>query len=130
MDHVSADLAHQITDAVLLRRAPGVSAPLTIVLGACASPERIRAAARVLSGEPARQALLVPLWFATREAHPILANEIAQGLPASLLPALMTAADGGPKLPRDALSMMGDLRVTQQVISTLAVLFEPKQSKN
>lgn len=130
LDHVSADLAHQITDAVLLRRAPGVSAPLTIVLGACASTERIRAAAQALAGEPARQALLIPLWFATREAHPLLANEIAQGLPASLLPAIIAAGDDGPKLPRTAISTLGDLRVTQQVISTLAVLFEPKQSKN
>jgi hypothetical protein len=126
---VSESLAEQIADGQLLHRAPGVAIPLARVVGACASAQRISTAARALSADSRRQALLIPMWFGARKQRAALAKAVIARLPSELGSLLQAAAEGATKLPRGALESLGDLRVTEEIVVVLAEIFEPRKAK-
>ncbi len=124
--YVPAALAGQISDQQLLRRAASIAVPMALLVGACAESERVLKATQAVAADSTRRALLVPLWFATHDSREALSREIARMLPQAIYEALLIAVSDGPKLARNSLESLGDFRVTEQVVSSLAILFEPR----
>ena len=56
-----------------------------------------------------------------------LADEIGKFLPEKLMTAIHSVFEDGPKLPRNALDDLGDVRVVGEVIRKFDFLFAPKK---
>jgi hypothetical protein len=82
--------------------------------------------AKTLATHRTRKVLLVSLMTGAVHRDAELADEIGKFLPEKLMTAIHSAFDDGPKLPRNALDDLGDVRVVGEVIRKLDFLFLPK----
>ena len=131
--HVSEELDVVDVSAITLRelavRPPAVAVPMAMIVGRAAGSDQIIDATKSLITRPTRNALIVPLMVASAVRDATIAGEIGKLLPRELNSAMHDLFQGGPKLPRDALDMLGDVRIVAEVLRALPFLFIPKKKE-
>jgi hypothetical protein len=78
---VDEALAAEVTDEQLVLRAAGVAYQLVLLVGLCAEPARVLAAAKAIAAKPERRALLLPLAIVLVRRDEALADEVKKFLP-------------------------------------------------
>ncbi len=111
----------------LTERAPGVAVPMSMTVGRAGTKDQILDYAKRLAILPRRKVLLVSLMMGAGYQDAALADEIGKFLPEELMTAIHSVIDDGPKLPRNVLDDLGDVRVVGEVIRSLDSLFVPKK---
>jgi hypothetical protein len=118
--------AARLTVGEVRMRHAAVAVPMAMVVGACAFEDHVLEAARTLSTNSNRKALLLPLAVgATAQGGP-LADRVVTLLPDDRVASARAALADGPKLPRGWIDGLGDVRITQEVLRRLSYLFVPK----
>jgi hypothetical protein len=73
--------------------------------------------------------VLLPLAVTAVGQDEALAENILKMLPAAHIQPVRAAMTRGPQLARDAIDDLGDVRVVEEVIRRLDLLFVPKKKK-
>jgi hypothetical protein len=121
-----ADTA-RLTIEQLTARAPTVAVLMSMTVGRAGTNDQALDYAKRLAIHPTRKVLLVSLMMGAVHRDAALADEIGKFLPEALTTAIHSVFDDGPKLPRNALDDLGDVRVVGEVIRRLDFLFVPKK---
>jgi hypothetical protein len=119
----------RITFDQLATRASAVAVPMAMALGRAGSNDYVIDVAKRLSTHTSRKALLISLMMAAAPRDADLADDVGKLLPETLSAAICAAIGGAPKLRRNALDDLGDVRVVAEVIRCLDFLFEPKKTR-
>jgi hypothetical protein len=122
-DKVDATTAARLTPQQVISRNENVSVCMALCIGASAPVDQVRETAKILSSSPKRRALLVPLTVGATENIASLAVEAAKLLPPDREKALLAVLSGGPKLARDAIDDLGDIRIVKAVVERLDPIF-------
>jgi hypothetical protein len=125
-EKIDATAAAQITIEQVTTRSALPSVPMVMTIGARGAPDQVNATANALSTRPKRKALLLPLAFMAQDQDSSLTEMILNMLPVDRANAIRAAMAGGPKLARDAIDDLGDVRIVEEVIHRLAFLFVPE----
>jgi hypothetical protein len=98
-----------------------------MAVGRAGSKDQVLDYAKRLATHPTRKVLLVSLTMGAVHRDAALADEIGKFLPTELMTAIHSVFEDGPKLPRNALDDLGDVRVVGEVIRRFDFLFVPKK---
>jgi hypothetical protein len=125
-DKVDEATAARLTVEHVTTRNESVSVFMAMAIGATGTRDQVMRTAEALSALPKRRALLVPLVVGTTNQEPALVEEVAKLLPPDREAAVLAALADGPKLAREALDDLGDVRIVEEILRRLSSLFVPK----
>jgi hypothetical protein len=122
-EKVDQTTAARLTVAQVTRRGAAIAVPMAMVVGACGSEDQVLATAQALSADGNRKALLLPLAFGASAQGAELCEKVVTLLPQQQVALVRAALNDGRKLTRDVLDDLGDVRIVQEVLKRLHILF-------
>jgi hypothetical protein len=128
-EHVEETIGDEIELEHLAKRRASVACPLALVLGATAKPSHALSVAKDIAAVPTRRALVGLIWLALVERDPKTSEKVLKLLPDAFAKSFQKAANKGPKLPRDSLHSLADIRTAEEIMSRLEFMFRMQPKK-